>query len=102
MLFVSCLGAFSWIAVNYLVGRLSPESHAQQLQLGGSLEGSHGNRYLDDSSGNNELQTIHTVGSLDMGGASMQMAFEVDPDVSCSVHLSCLPRLISLSPVSLV
>ncbi len=48
--YLCCTGVFSWITINYLLGNFSPESHS----LGRS-----------------------TVGVLDMGGASLQIAFEV-------------------------
>ena len=88
----SLAGVFSWIAINYLVGRLSPESHhlasrrrrpappttpsddITSTVLGAAGKGS--------SDGGPSTPSIHTVGSLDLGGASLQVAFEVPPDVS--------------------
>ncbi len=50
-----CVGVFSWITINYLLGHFSPESHSQSVEGG----------------------PPHTVGVMDMGGASLQIAFEV-------------------------
>lgn len=67
------LGVFSWITINYLLGHLSPEYQHPANSMTPGLE----------SSGNESPpQTIKTVGSLDMGGASLQVTFEVPHDVS--------------------
>lgn len=72
------------------MGRLSPESHAQhqQQQQLRDPEWYPGSSFFNSnppdsnsSSGGKEFQAIHTVGSLDMGGASLQVAFEVAPEV---------------------
>ncbi|XP_064382622.1 ectonucleoside triphosphate diphosphohydrolase 7-like [Halichondria panicea] len=54
-------GVFSWITINYLLGNFSPESHAHAHTAGS--------------------EHIHTVGVMDMGGASLQIAFEVPQQI---------------------
>ena len=58
-------GVFSWITINYLLGHFSPESHAHQTTEDGQTD-----------------EYIHTVGVMDMGGASLQIAFEVPQQVT--------------------
>lgn len=73
-------GVFSWITINYLLGRFAPEYHH------------HG---ATSSSGNSTLHTVSTVGSIDMGGASLQMAFEIPQSVdtpsanTVDINLGC-------------
>ncbi len=49
-------GIYQWISINFVLGKLDP------TQSGGSNKGP------------------RTVGAIDMGGASMQIAMEIFPD----------------------
>jgi hypothetical protein len=60
-------GVYSWLTINYLLNRFDPEHH-------------HFNP--EKASGDGGGVAVGTVGSLDMGGASMQIAFEVPSNVS--------------------
>jgi len=93
-MFISPAGVFSWIAINYLVGRLSPESHLLASRHRHSAPPTTpsddtstvvgGAAGMGGSDGWPRTPSIHTVGSLDLGGASLQVAFEIPPDVSGS------------------
>ena len=63
-----CVGVFSWIALNYLLGELT------------SGRGS-----------------VGTVGSLDLGGGSMQIAFEVSDKVMCSTTSHAILNVVLLN-----
>lgn len=71
-------GVFSWITINYLLGHFSPESHTHQTAEDGQTD-----------------EYIHTVGVMDMGGASLQIAFEISQQVEFSsenvveINLGC-------------
>ena len=84
-MFVLITGVFSWITINYLLGRFEPEFHhhtppVQDKGTGGVLEDS--DEVKGQRNDNRTTYKISTVGSLDMGGASLQVAFEIPHDVS--------------------
>lgn len=72
-------GVYSWLTINYLMHRFDPEHHHLDTQR---------------SSGDGGA-VVGTVGSLDMGGASMQIAFEVPLSVdspasqTVDINLGC-------------
>jgi len=51
-------GIYQWISINYVLGKLDPER----------------------KSGEESDKGPRTVGAIDMGGASMQIAMEIFPD----------------------
>ena len=84
-------GVFSWITVNYLLGRFDHTSLPGNTEpaaagaVAGDGDGSHQQHQqllpLGGSDVNRTVYTITTVGSLDMGGASLQVAFEIPHNV---------------------
>lgn len=78
-------GVFSWITINYLLGRFEPEYHHPTLPAPDQgMDGVPLDSHLPKENDNNRtVYKISTVGSLDMGGASLQVAFEIPHDVSC-------------------
>ena len=74
-----CSGVFSWIAVNYLLGRFSSHHDGTDAFL-----------CLVTIKMVSLVTGITTVGSLDMGGASLQIAFEIPPDVSTVCMCMCV------------
>lgn len=73
-------GVYSWLTVNYLLHRFDPKFHHTENSVKASGDGA---------------VTVNTVGSLDMGGASFQIAFEVPLNVeapashSVDINLGC-------------
>ena len=81
-------GVFSWITINYLLGRFEPKYHHHTLPaVGLDPAGALGDTEAGGG-GNRTLYKISTVGSLDMGGASLQVAFEIPHDVSMTSAMS--------------
>lgn len=87
---VPITGVFSWITVNYLLGRFDHTSlpgntepaAAGAVAMDGDGDGSHQQPLpLGGPDVNRTVYTITTVGSLDMGGASLQVAFEIPHNV---------------------
>ncbi|CAF3730310.1 unnamed protein product, partial [Adineta steineri] len=61
-------GIFSWIAINYVLGRFQSNETAESISVS------------DGNSVSISKKRPSTVGILDMGGASAQIAFEVSVD----------------------
>ncbi|CAF0933686.1 unnamed protein product [Adineta ricciae] len=62
-------GIYSWIAINYVLGRFQNNNTAESISVS------------DGKSISVSTKRPSTVGILDMGGASAQIAFEVSPDI---------------------
>lgn len=81
-------GVFSWITVNYLLGRFDHTESPTTVEPVGVVENQQQLQEvvaegadLKKSTNNKTVYTINTVGSLDMGGASLQVAFEIPHNV---------------------
>jgi len=65
-------GIYQWLAINYVLGKFKHAEHAQQNEELVAVEPLHSSRDTESL-----VFRPRTVGALDMGGASMQVAMEI-------------------------
>ena len=106
-------GVYSWIAINYILGRFDHNDQSSQTPLSQQGTGLHSKIRLKSSSETDDSMSANqvaappsaramrplTAGMIDMGGASVQIAFEVRGyvDKAAQPYVKMVRRLDSLS-----
>ena len=73
-------GIYQWLAINYVLGKFR---HAKVASDDGlvALGGGRKDKPVSEVSGGRLVFRPRTVGAIDMGGASMQIAMEITTDM---------------------